>query len=266
VISKLVIVPAPRAISHHAEVARILGIDIITGQYPEGAKLPGDAELIRLFGVSRPVLREGVKTLVAKGLLSTKAKVGTVVRERSAWNMFDADVLAWHLVGRIDSSLLFDLGEIRLAVEPRSAALAARQRNNAHIAEMRSSIEQMRRERSSSAGFAEGDLRLHIAIAEASNNLFMRSMGGVIQAALRASFLISAPVSERERDVTMEAHVRIVDAIENRNPQVASAEMANVIVNGINRLQGSIATPRGKRRTVGRLNGVRKRVQRANQT
>ena len=84
-ISKLVIVPAPHAISHHAEVARILGIDIITGQYPEGAKLPGDAELIRLFGVSRPVLREGVKTLVAKGLLSTKAKVGTVVRNRSAW-------------------------------------------------------------------------------------------------------------------------------------------------------------------------------------
>ena len=94
----------------------------------------------------------------------------------------------------------------------------------------------------------------------------MRSMGGVIQAALRASFLISAPVSERERDITIEAHARIVDAIENRNPQAASAEMANVIVNGINRLQGSIATPRGKRRTVGRLNGVRKRVQRANQT
>jgi len=130
VISRLVIVPAPRAISNHAEVARTLGIDIITGHYPEGAKLPGDAELIRLFGVSRPVLREGVKTLVAKGLLSTKAKVGTVVRNRSAWNMFDADVLAWHLEGRIDSSLLFDLGEIRLAVEPRSAALAAQQRSH----------------------------------------------------------------------------------------------------------------------------------------
>ena len=265
-ISRLVIVPASRAISNHAEVARTLGIDIITGHYPEGAKLPGDAELIRLFGVSRPVLREGVKTLVAKGLLSTKAKVGTVVRNRSAWNMFDADVLAWHLEGRSDSSLLFDLGEIRLAVEPRSAALAAQQRNNAHIVQMRSSIEQMRRERSNSAGFAEADLRLHIAIAEASNNLFMRSMGGVIHAALRASFLISAPVSERERDVTIEAHVRIVDAIENRNPKAASAAMANVIFNGINRLQGSMATPQGKRRTVGRLNGVRKRVQRPNQT
>ena len=94
----------------------------------------------------------------------------------------------------------------------------------------------------------------------------MRSMGGVIQAALRASFLISAPVSERERDITIEAHVRIVDAIKNRNPEAASAEMANVIVNGIKRLQDSVATPQGKRRTVGGLNGVRKRVQQMDQT
>jgi DNA-binding FadR family transcriptional regulator len=236
VISKPVIIPAPRALSNHAEVARILGIDIIKGRYPEGAKLPGDVELIRLFGVSRPVLREGVKTLVAKGLLSTKAKVGTVVRRRSAWNMFDADVLAWHLEGSIDSRFLFDLAEIRLAVEPRSAALAAQRRSSAHLTEMRCSIEQMRREKSNAVGFAEGDLSLHVAIAEASGNPFMRSMGGVIQAALRASFLLSAPVSERERDSTIEAHERIVEAIENKNPEAALAAMTNVIFNGINRL------------------------------
>jgi DNA-binding FadR family transcriptional regulator len=236
VISKPVIIPSPRALSNHAEVARTLGIDIIRGRYPEGAKLPGDAELIHIFGVSRPVLREGVKTLVAKGLLSTKAKVGTVVRQRSAWNMFDADVLAWHLESNVDARFLFDLAEIRLAVEPRSAALAAQRRSNAHIADMRSSIEQMRRERSNPVGFADGDLSLHIAVAEASGNPFMRSMGGVIQAALRASFLRSAPVSERERDIAIDAHERIVDAIENKNPEAASAAMANVVFNGINRL------------------------------
>jgi DNA-binding FadR family transcriptional regulator len=234
--SKLDIIPSPRALSNHAGVARSLGIDIITGRYPEGTKLPGDAELIRLFGVSRPVLREGVKTLVAKGLLSTKAKVGTVVRERSAWNMFDSDVLAWHLDGRIDPRFLFDLAEIRLAVEPRSAALAAQRRYAAHVEEMRASIEQMRREKSNPVGFAEGDLSLHIAVAEASTNPFMRSMGGVIQVALRASFLLSAPISERERDATIDAHERIVDAIENKNAEAASAAMAHVIFNGINRL------------------------------
>jgi DNA-binding FadR family transcriptional regulator len=238
VASKAVIVPVPRSLSNHAEVARTLGIDIITGRYREGAKLPGDVELIHIFGVSRPVLREGVKTLVAKGLLSTKAKVGTVVRERSAWNMFDADVLAWHLEGSgsVDARFLFDLAEIRLAVEPRSAALAAQRRSDAHVAEMRSSIAQMRREKSNPVGFAEGDLGLHIAVAEASSNPFMRSMGAVIQVALRASFLRSAPVSERERDVTIDAHERIVDAIENKNPEAASAAMVNVIFNGVNRL------------------------------
>jgi DNA-binding FadR family transcriptional regulator len=235
-ISNLVIIPAPRALSNHAEIARSLGIDIVKGRYPEGAKLPGDTELTRLFGVSRPVLREGVKTLVAKGLLSTKAKVGTVVRARSAWNMFDIDVLAWHLEGSVDARFLRDLAEIRLAVEPRSAALAAERRSDAQIAEMRRSLEHMRREPSNSAGFAEGDLSLHIAIAEASGNPFMRSIGGVIQAALRASFLLSAPVSDRERDIALDAHERIIDAVENENSEAASAAMANVIFNGIKRL------------------------------
>jgi DNA-binding FadR family transcriptional regulator len=234
--SNLVIIPARRAHSNHAEVARTIGVDIITGLYPESAKLPGDAELTRLFGVSRPVLREAVKTLVAKGLLSTKAKVGTVVRERSAWNMFDTDVLAWHLEAGIDARFLRDLHEIRLAVEPSSAALAADRRNDANIAEMRSSIEQMRREQSNPVGFAEGDLSLHIAIAEASGNPFMRSLGGVIQAALRASFLLGAPVPKREREITVEAHERIVDAIENRDSEAAQVAMANVIFSNINRL------------------------------
>jgi DNA-binding FadR family transcriptional regulator len=76
-----------------------------------------------------------VKTLVAKSLLTTKARVGTVVRERGAWNMFDTDVLAWHLDAGIDQRFLNDLGEIRLAVEPRAAALSAARRSEPDIAE-----------------------------------------------------------------------------------------------------------------------------------
>lgn len=235
-IAKLAIVPAPRVLSSHAEVARTLGIDIIKGRYPEGAKLPGDAEMMALFSVSRPVLREGVKTLVAKGLLSTRAKIGTVVRQRSAWNMFDVDVLAWHLEGRIDARFILDLAEIRLAVEPRSAALAAQRRTDTHVAELRRSVEHMRRHKSNPVGFVEGDLDLHVAIAEAADNPFMRSMGGVIQAALRASFLLLAPASDRERDVTIDAHERIVEAVENRSPEAASAAMSTAIFNGINRV------------------------------
>jgi DNA-binding FadR family transcriptional regulator len=233
--SRIVVISARRAHSNHAEVARTIGIDIIAGRYPEGAKLPGDAELTLLFGVSRPVLRESVKTLVAKGLLSTKARVGTVVRKRAAWNMFDADVLDWHLDAGIDKRFLRDLADIRLAVEPRAAALAAERRTDADIAVMREAIMLMKSEPGALEGFAEADLKLHLAVASASGNPFMRSIGAVIEAALRASFVLSAPVDEREYDVAVAAHERIVETIADRDQEAAASAMMNVIFNGLRR-------------------------------
>jgi DNA-binding FadR family transcriptional regulator len=233
--SRLVVIPTGRTHSNHAEVARIIGVDIIAGRYPEGARLPGDAELTAMFGVSRPVLRESVKTLVAKGLLSTKARVGTVVRERGAWNMFDADVLAWHLDAGIDRRFLGDLAEIRLAVEPRAAALAAERRSEADIAELQQCMDRMRRKPSDSAGFADADLALHVAVAKASGNLFMRSIGSAIEAALRASFLLSAPVESADRETVLLWHQRIVDAIAAGDAEAATAAMIEVIHNGMRR-------------------------------
>jgi len=230
--SHIVVIPTPRAHSNHAEVARSIGIDIIAGRYGEGARLPGDAELIAMFGVSRPVLRESVKTLVAKGLLTTKARVGTVVRGRADWNMFDADVLAWHLDAGIDKRFLSDLAEIRLAVEPRAAALAAERRTDEDVAEMHKAMDRMRREPSTSTAFAEADLSLHVAIANASGNPFMRSIGAVIEAALRASFVLSAPVEPLDRDTVLSWHQRIVDAIAAGDAEAASAAMIEVIHNG----------------------------------
>jgi DNA-binding FadR family transcriptional regulator len=232
---EIVSIPTGRAHSNHAAIARSIGIDIISGRYAEGAKLPGDAELIPLFAVSRPVLRESVKTLVAKGLLRTKARVGTVVRERAAWNMFDIDVLAWHLDAGIDKRFLRDLADIRLAVEPRAAALAAERRSEADIAELRHSVANMRAASSDAAEFADGDLSLHVAVAKASGNPFMRSIGGVIEAALRASFLLSAPVEASEREIVLASHQLIVDAIDEGDAGEAAAQMTRVILNGLRR-------------------------------
>ncbi|KMO38892.1 transcriptional regulator [Methylobacterium tarhaniae] len=231
----LVVIPAARARSNHAEVARNLGIAVIAGRYPAGAKLPGDGELLATFRVSRPVLRESVKTLVAKGLLTTKARVGTVARERAAWNMFDADVLAWHLEAGIDRRFLRDLAEIRLAVEPAAAALAAERRTADDLAALEAGLSRMRAEPSDSEAFAEGDLALHVAVAGASGNPFMRSIGGVIEVALRASFQLSAPVEAAERETTLAAHAAIVAAIAARDPQGAASAVRRVIHNGLRR-------------------------------
>jgi DNA-binding FadR family transcriptional regulator len=231
----LVVFSPRRTHSNHAEIARALALDIIAGRIGQGVKLPGDAELMLRFGVSRPVLRESVKTLVAKGLLTTRARVGTVVRERAAWNMFDQDVIGWHLEAGIDGRFLGDLAEIRLAIEPRAAALAAERRTQADLDAMRRGLDQMAREASGSDGFAEGDLAIHVAVANASGNPFMRSIGAVIDAALRASFMLSAPVEERERQRALDSHRRIIEAIENRDAPAASAAMIDVIHAGLHR-------------------------------
>jgi DNA-binding FadR family transcriptional regulator len=237
--SHIVVIPTRRAHSNHAEVARSIGIDIIAGRYTEGTRLPGDVELTAMFGVSRPVLRESVKTLVAKGLLSTKARVGTVVRERGAWNMFDADVLAWHLDAGIDKRFLGDLAEIRLAVEPRAAFLAATRRSDGDILELQRSMDRMLQEASDSIGFADADLALHIAVANASGNLFMRSIGNAIEAALRASFLLSAPVEPEDRETVLLWHQRIVDGIASGDGEAAARAMVEVIHNGMRRHERS---------------------------
>src|SRR6187200_2604436 len=93
--------PYPRAParsrSAHDVVAQGIGLGILEGEFSIGSTLPGDAELMQRFGVSRTSLREALKTLAAKGLIESKTKVGTRVLEETRWNMFDPDLLTWRL-------------------------------------------------------------------------------------------------------------------------------------------------------------------------
>lgn len=226
-----------RGNSSQADVTRNIGIDIIRGRYPEGTALPRDAELTTTFQVSRTVLRESVKTLSAKGLLTSKAGVGTSVKVRSEWNMFDRDVLAWQLEAGISKRFLLDLADIRLAVEPRAAALAAQRRSDDTVIALRESLARMRGFASDSIEFADADLRLHLDIATASANPFMRSIGAVIEAALRVSIRLSAPTGAREFMIAIAAHERVVDAIADQDGAAAATAMTEVILNGLRRLR-----------------------------
>src|SRR5918994_4956257 len=104
---------ASRTRSAHDLVAHGIGHSIMQGRFPVGSTLPGDAELMELFGVSRTALREAMKTLAAKGLIESKTKVGTRVLGQKSWNMFDADILGWRLQLGVDRPFLESLFEIR---------------------------------------------------------------------------------------------------------------------------------------------------------
>lgn len=220
---------APKSRSKHDTIARTLGQEILKGVHAPGVNLPSEAELLSRFGASRTVLREAMKTLAAKGLVVLKTRVGTRVLNSSNWNFFDAELLAWCAEMGIDSQLRRSLTEIRRAVEPAAAALAAERRSRAEIARLRDCVRRMAQAGEDPQGFARADLEFHLMIGVASGNPLMRSMAAVIEAALVASFRENVPLAGDDLAETAKEHDAIVDAIEARNPAAASAAMVRVI-------------------------------------
>ena len=85
----------PAGKSMHGRIVRELGQRILSGELAPGDRLPAESELIDKYEVSRPVLREAVRVLVAKGLVLSRQRAGAIVRPRAEWHLLDPDVLYW---------------------------------------------------------------------------------------------------------------------------------------------------------------------------
>jgi DNA-binding FadR family transcriptional regulator len=238
-----------RAMSSHEQIAAALGTEILKGVYPPGANLPPESELIERFQVSRTVLREVMKTLTAKGFVVSKTRVGTRVLDPGNWNYFDADVLAWRVKMGLDDEFRLSLTEVRRAIEPVAAGLAARRRTVAQVLALRNQVALMARSGHTRQSFAEVDLEFHLSIGAASGNPVMRSVAGVIAAALFASFTQSSPVDDSsDHEHTVNTHGAIVDAIEARDEQAAAAAMLEAIDIGYRRINDSARRHRTQKR------------------
>lgn len=215
---------------------RDIGMAIVAGRYGQGTILPGDAELTAKFGVSRTVLREAMKTLDGKGLLQSRARIGTRVRDRSEWNLFDPDVLIWHAEAGFDAAFLTHVGEMRLALEPEAAALAAERRTPAQLQALYGWVEQMGAPNVTAQQFVDADLNFHLAVSAAAANPFFTSISTLIEVALVAALARSSPVNEPSGAKRSAAdHRAIVDAIAHQDPVAARAAMRVVIEEGVAR-------------------------------
>ena len=70
------------------------------------------------LGVSRTVIREAIKTLVAKGMLEVGPKVGTRVLPVRRWNLFDPQVVGWLSRNGLPENFVDDLLDLRRTIEP----------------------------------------------------------------------------------------------------------------------------------------------------
>ncbi len=231
----------------HAQVVDQLGKAIVSGEFPVGSILPGDPELALRFRVSRTVLREAMKTLAAKGMIVPRARIGTRVTPRKEWNLFDSDILTWHFACGVDEDFLYHLSEVRLAFETHAAALAARNASDAEIAGMMRLAVAMGEASHTPESLAVADLKFHLSVIEASGNPFLRTVGGLIEAALVGVFKLSSPTAEKGGiDEVARNHIRIVEAIGKRDEAAARLAMEHVIKVGRARIRQALSGGKAK--------------------
>ncbi|SIQ92110.1 transcriptional regulator, GntR family [Rhizobium sp. RU33A] len=217
----------------HAKVVEQLGLAIVGGRFAIGEPLPGDAELEAQFDVSRSVLREAMKTLTAKGLVVAKSRVGTRVTDRCHWNLVDEDVLRWHFRTGVTHEFIDHLYDVRLVLEPASAAFAALRASPEDCAELRHYAMLLGSNELDWQGQVEADLRFHVLLTIVGANPFLESMVGFIKASLDGAFTMAFdPELAGRGEAITELHLAIVDAIEQRDPEAARAATERAIEQG----------------------------------
>lgn len=213
-------VPHRRAETRAMAIADRLRAAILSGQYAPGDKLPSEAQLTAEHDVSRTVVREALATLRIDGLVVAHQGSGVFVLDRSERMPSER--------ARLTSSL--EILEIRIPLEVAAAGLAAQRRSpvqEEHILACHRAMFQMLEH--GGPGFRDGDFRLHLAIAEATNNgQFVEFMQRIGEALVPQSYF--TPQSDEEtrrsyRHLLLTEHEAIVRAISDGDRTAAEDAM-----------------------------------------
>ncbi len=169
---------------------------IQSGEFPLGSKLPSEMELARLFGVSRPSVREALGALQFVGHLDSVRGSGTrvIATHRSIEHTPTTP-------SEMSTTAVLDLFEARLLVEPQVAAIAARNPVSDKVDDAEALIEGMALAVEEPSLHAETDLRIHRALAEICPNTFMR------RSALQLLDQAASPALQGVRAQAWDSHV-----------------------------------------------------------
>jgi len=211
----------------HGNTVDHLGAAIVSGHYAPGASIPPEPLLCEELGVSRTVVREAVKSLIAKGLVSAGPKVGTRVLPADQWNWFDPDIIAWQAQAGLTPEFLRDLMDLRRVVEPAAMRLAALRAQPEDIAFVEEAYAGMARAVKEGGDYVTHDLRFHQGLLRASRNRMLMQMSKALGALLHTSFELATKKKDGPAR-SLPLHRAVLDAVIARNP--AKAEKAILVL------------------------------------
>lgn len=203
-------------------VEKVLAL-ISSGAWKPGYRLPPERELSEAFGVSRTVVREAVKALEARGVLESATGSGVSVR-RADVNIVSQSLQTYmQLANRDDSEIR--LNEVRRVLEVEMVALAASRITPEQQTQLRQICRQMREGQNTAKQMAELDFRLHITLAEATQNDLFKVLLAPLIDQLHNHIILTWEDFPRPVEQVFDQHEAIVAAVENGDADAARQAM-----------------------------------------
>jgi len=211
--------------SMQKRVASVIKDAIISGEFKPGDKLPPERELAGMLKVSRGSLREALVHLEAANLVQIRHGVGVFIKDA------DQDTLIAEFARQLvpDEIMIKELFEIRLLLEPQSAAWAAERGASSIIQELNDLLQSVKEKMENLptgqlAVLAKHDTKFHLLIAEASGNTIAKTIMNNLMGALAESRAKAMTVPGRAQK-SLDDHIYIARMISDRDPEAAENAM-----------------------------------------
>ena len=216
--------------SLHQEAVEAIAKWLTSGRYSVGTILPNEAEIGDELGISRTVVREAVRTLVAKGMLQVRRKTGTIVRPLSDWSLFDPEILAWRFRYSRDPLFVEDMARFRAAIETIAVEICASNPDfNCKV--LYDCCDAMEAALEGKGDWFAADLAFHRHLLEGTGNQFILHMLPMLDNFFDAMLSPEVLLPENMR-ITLPYHRAIADAIAAGDPVRSRKEMLQLVHKG----------------------------------
>ena len=222
------------------QVARHLEEWIIARALRPGDRLPSERELCEQFGLSRTVIREAVKVLAERGLVSIQPGRGNFVSQLSAKDL--AETVNRFL--RFSDEAYEDLLEVRELLEVKIAELAAKRARPEHCERLKAAVEAMVAARDDAGRYLAADLAFHSALAQATQSGVILALIDSFVGFLEDIRLMGFSVNADKRGP--EEHRQIYQAVCDRNPEAARRAMREHLQNVRRDLEIAVGRSEGR--------------------
>ncbi|BAK34347.1 GntR family transcriptional regulator [Microlunatus phosphovorus NM-1] len=228
--------------SLHDALVEQWGSDIASGRRAPGSKIASDQAAAEL-GVSRTVVREAVRVLESLGLVEVRQRVGITVRRPEHWIPYDPRVLRWRLAGPDRMAALRSLSELRSAVEPLAARLAAERATPKQCGELAAAVIGMAAtsRAANMPAYLEHDKDFHLTLLQASGNPMLAGLSTVVTSVLegRTEHALMPAVADAE---ALRLHGEVAAAVQAGAGAAAEASMRAIVAESADAIEQAVSS------------------------